>query len=692
MTAANERPAAAGPERISVNMLIVHHVDRSTPNCNRVLRLAARGWRLFPVKSRDKQPLIRDWPHQATCDDLRLSDWLKEFPGCNWGLACGPDSKVFVLDVDGTPGHQRLEELERQGCQLPQTLRTRTGRPAGQHYFFQWPSNGTVLKNSAGKLGTGLDVRGDGGYIVIPPSIHPSGSAYAFIDEDIPIAPGPRWLLDMLTTTTQVDRPGQMTSGEVIPEGQRNQTLLSLAGSMRRRGMGRAAIEAALLAENKQRCVPPLNECEVGAIAGSVSRYEPAPAKAQAEGEGPRRPTLNDAALYGAVGQVVNAIYPHSEADKSALLLHFLAGYGSLIGRSAHCRVESTRHFTNIFFGCVGETAKGRKGTASNRVRDVLARIDAAWACERIQSGLSSGEGLIAAVAGAGDAAVDRRLCIVQPELANTLKVMGREGNTLSPVIREAWDSGSLRTLVKREPLHVEDAHVTIVGHITSDELRRYLNATEAGNGFANRFLWARSARSKCLPEGGRLSEQELNELADIVRPAVKFGRAAGLIVRDEAARELWATVYPELSEGQPGLLGAVTSRAEAQALRLSLIYALLDCSKEIRVPHLTAALALWDYCEKSARWIFGDALGDPVADAILSELHHAREAGRTRTQISALFGRHRAATGIEVALRFLRDKGLAHSENVGTDGRAAEVWFLTSVCETSELSERRVE
>ena len=341
--------------------------------------------------------------------------------------------------------------------------------------------------------------------------------------------------------------------------------------------------------------------------------------------EGPRIPTLNDAAVYGLAGKVVNTILPHSEADKAALLLHFLAGYGSVIGRKSYCQVESTRHYSNIFFACVGETAKGRKGTAWNRVRDILARIDPLWALERIQSGLSSGEGLIAAVADHDGAATDRRLFVVQAEFASTLKVMAREGNTL----REAWDSGSLRTLVKRDPLHVEDAHISIVAHITRDELRRCLTLTESANGFANRILWARSVRSQCLPEGGSLSDRELDALAVSLRPAVEFGRVARLLKRDDAARELWATVYPELSDGQPGLLGAVTSRAEAQVLRLSMLYALLDCSDEIRVPHLVAALALWDYCEKSARWIFGDALGDPVADAILSALRRALRAHR---------------------------------------------------------------
>ncbi|MGA7560970.1 MAG: DUF3987 domain-containing protein [Terriglobales bacterium] len=406
--------------------------------------------------------------------------------------------------------------------------------------------------------------------------------------------------------------------------------------------------------------------------------------------ESPYRPTLNDAAMYGFAGEVVNTILPHSEADRVALLLHFLACYGSVIGRSAHCQVESTYHYSNIFFGCVGETAKGRKGTAWNRIRDVLARIDDTWARERVQSGLSSGEGLIAAVADHHDTATDRRLFVLQAELASTLKVMAREGNTLSPLIREAWDSGSLHTLVKSDPLHVQDAHISIVGHITRDELRRYLSATESANGFANRFLWARCARSKCLPEGGSLNDRDLDSLAGLLRPAVAFGRAAGLVKRDDAARELWAEVYPDLSDGQPGLFGAVTSRAEAQVLRLSMLYALLECSDLIRLPHLVAALTLWDYCEQSARWIFGDALGDPVADAILSELRQAGEAGLTRSQISALFGRHRTATDIEIALQLLRKKGLARSETAETGGRAAEIWFIDSECEKSEISEKR--
>lgn len=155
-------------------------------------QLAARGWHLFPVEARGKKPLIADWPNQATSDEARLRFWHKRFSDCNWGVATGPESGIFVLDVDGDQGNNSLLNLERSGCALPQTLIAHTG--CGAHIYLQWPPNGTVIRNSAGKMAPGLDVRGVGGYAIVPPSIHSSGAAYKFVDENAPVAPAPNWL------------------------------------------------------------------------------------------------------------------------------------------------------------------------------------------------------------------------------------------------------------------------------------------------------------------------------------------------------------------------------------------------------------------------------------------------------------------------------------------------------------------
>ena len=122
-------------------------------------------------------------------------------------------------------------------------------------------------------------------------------------------------------------------------------------------------------------------------------------------------------------------------------------------------------------------------------------------------------------------------------------------------------------------------------------------------------------------------------------------------------AADEWASIYSALSAGQAGLLGAVTSRAEAQVARLALVYTLLDGQTEIGVPHLRAALAVWEYCEASAAFIFGDSLGDAVADDILRALQRAGSAGLTRTAIRDLLGRHQSADRIGASLALLLNK-----------------------------------
>jgi hypothetical protein len=146
-------------------------------------------------------------------------------------------------------------------------------------------------------------------------------------------------------------------------------------------------------------------------------------------------------------------------------------------------------------------------------------------------------------------------------------------------------------------------------------------------------------------------------------------------IARDAEARELWAAIYPELTADHPGMLGAITSRGEAQVTRLSLIYAVLDCSRAVTPAHLDAALALWEYAERSCRHIFGDALGDPVADDILRALRRSAEDGLTRTQIRDLFGRHKNSDRIDAALALLLGLGLGQMVKQETGGRPVELW-----------------
>ena len=187
-------------------------------------------------------------------------------------MATGPESGIFVLDIDGEEGQAAILSFQEDGKEFPRTLTTQTGN--GRHSFFEWPA-GLDLRNSASKLAPGLDIRAAGGYVVIPPSIHSSGSAYEFIDESAPIATAPAWLLQQLSKGDDPKANSPNVKG-VIGKGQRNARLASFAGAMRRGGLNEREIEAALQEANMRRCVPPLQRGEVAQIANSISRYSPA--------------------------------------------------------------------------------------------------------------------------------------------------------------------------------------------------------------------------------------------------------------------------------------------------------------------------------------------------------------------------------------------------------------------------------
>ncbi len=264
---------------------------------------------------------------------------------------------------------------------------------------------------------------------------------------------------------------------------------------------------------------------------------------------------------------------------------------------------------------------------------------------------------------------------MLEQEFAQVLKVLSREGNTLSPIVRQAWDGDTLQTMVRNNPLRASAAHIGIVGHITKDELLRYLTATELANGFFNRFLLIAVDRSKLLPFGSAIDPDQLAGIADAVRLALRFAGAHRPLAFDDAARERWIASYADLSAGLPGLAGAATARAEAHVVRLALIYALLDCSPSIRITHLEAGLAVWRYSTNSARWIFGDSLGDPTADEIWASAKE-RPAGLTRTEVSDMFSRNKKRREIERALIVLEDAGRLRRETRQPErGRTAEVW-----------------
>lgn len=260
------------------------------------LRYAARGWPVFPLHtwlgngcscghlscaSPGKHPRTRSGFHDATTDPAQIREWWDRWPNANIGVPMGKVSGVWALDVDvknGVDGRETLDGFLADHGPLPETLMQMSGG-GGIHHVFEY----TEPVRNRGAFAPGLDVRGDGGYIAVEPSNHESGANYAWDAESDPLdgvaaLPAPEWLLAKVRSA-QASSEAPAASGthtDRIPEGGRNNALASLAGTLRRQGVGQEAIEAALQAENVRRCDPPLPAEDVRTIAWSVSRYEPA--------------------------------------------------------------------------------------------------------------------------------------------------------------------------------------------------------------------------------------------------------------------------------------------------------------------------------------------------------------------------------------------------------------------------------
>jgi putative DNA primase/helicase len=253
--------------------------------------LGGRGIAVFPLFTIDdgacscgnpkcgspgKHPLTANGVLNATTDRGLILEWWATYPDANIGIATGDASGIVVLDIDAkSGGEETLTNLEQRNDMLPDTWAVETGG-GGLHFYFQMPN--VDVRNSAGAIGPGIDVRGNGGYVVAPPSLHVSGERYAWSERLHPRlipypAPVPHWLLVRMATRTAQRQVTVLPS--TIKEGERNTWMTSAAGAMRRNGFSGDAIYAAIAVENKRRCQPPLDDHEVRRIATSVERYPP---------------------------------------------------------------------------------------------------------------------------------------------------------------------------------------------------------------------------------------------------------------------------------------------------------------------------------------------------------------------------------------------------------------------------------
>ena len=328
---------------------MVAQIPAATPTTNLeyALYYASLGWKVFPAhtikdgqcscgkancSSPGKHPKTRYGLKEAVTNQPTISKWWGKTPDANIAIRTGKESGLIVLDVDiKTNGFDSLEALQNTFEKLPETLTAITGG-GGNHICFSYP--GVVIKNKI-NLVEGIDFRGDNGYIIAPPSLHKCGNWYSWVDLNTPLSNAPEWLIEL------VNRTGTDTNEDdasIIPEGTRNNSLVSIAGRKWNEGITKPALRTFLLEENQIKCKPPLSHDEVSKLVESVTSYKQGEKKF----------------LHTWKNQFRNSDLP----SFSKLVLHALSDHMDVSGRSCFPTQEQLCKETSVTRKTVGKHLK----------------------------------------------------------------------------------------------------------------------------------------------------------------------------------------------------------------------------------------------------------------------------------------------------------------------------------------------
>jgi hypothetical protein len=684
-----------------------------------------------------KHPWGKAAPHgekDATTDETTIRQWFK-MPAVNLGVSI---DGFVVLDFDQKHGGmETLAEWERKHGALPMTPTVKSGG-GGRHFWFRHPRISLIAKP-----GRGVDcLWGNGGGLIMPPSLHESGRRYEWlVPLEKPLAEMPPWLVEIVAEKqvqqarpsgyafdpmdSSVDAVPTFADLGMLPGGCRNDPVNGIIGSMLQAGYTPEQIledglrwaerqEPPYSAEDVRAKVrdfsakrkveledlqypknAPLHRGEASSsFAVSPVRSLPSTVPDVKATPTPIEP-IGGEHYYGLLGDFVLAVEPFTEADPNGILACLLAGVGNALGRSIHHRI-GRRHGTNLFILLTGATTD-RKGTCWDVAESLLSLAVPDWASGCIESGFGSGQGLVYRIRdaqGEDGGVPDKRLLVVEEEWAKPMRLLRSENSILSAMLREAFDGKPLAVMNKGENRYgCREPHVSVIGMITPEELLEVLKGrSEMHNGFLNRFLLVGVERTRYLPCGADYLKV-CREYADRLREAVE--RAAmrePLCVAEEAAG-FWGVEYRRLEQGRPGNYGKATARLSVHALKVAMLYAVLDDDKAIRVPHLRAALSLIAHADRTAFELFGRtatvALGEEPPHARLLGLARSRPDGINKTDAFRLFSNKRKAAEIDADFALLTENGFGRWKGARwfaaeeSDMGGGVVQGIKAVCET---------
>jgi len=634
------------------------------------LAYAELGYAVFPCVSGGKTPLSEHGFQDATTDIDQIVTWWTQWPMANIGV---PTRGLLVVDIDGPSNPWLAGEPEKMLdlARAPMSLTPRGGR----HYIFRQPAD-RQWRSSTGKLAPMVDTRADGGYIVVPPSILAGELVYCWAEGmslDAPpdrLSEPPGWLVEMLDHLTKPSQPSPDTTiGNAVPSGQRNSTLASLAGTMRRAGMGETEILAAIRATNSQRCNPPLPDVEVEQIAASIARYAPdeisvalienhwqqifeEPSEHAEAADGPADPGRFPSHLLevpGFISQVVSHTVATAFRPQPVLALGAaIALQATLAGRKVRDEFNTR---TNIY--CLGTC---QSGGGKDRAREVNKEILYQAGLEKLvgPEGLASHAGLVSAVE------IQSAILFQLDEIGRLLKTLGDASRSphlyhIVTVLMKLYTSsasvylGDAYADTKRNKA-IDQPCVSIYGTSVPKSLYDGLCYESVTDGFLSRMLVVEGEagvakqRPKVMP-----IPQSILDVAKWwgdFRPggnlAKEHPEPAVVLASDEATAMFDALDAKADAEcerlGEP--LGTLWTRTVEKARKLALVYA---CSANHQSPAIDVDAAHWacelaEYLTRRMIYLAHQWVAEGPFDAkrkrMLRIVEAAGPAGLTRSQL----------------------------------------------------------
>jgi hypothetical protein len=390
-------------------------------------------------------------------------------------------------------------------------------------------------------------------------------------------------------------------------------------------------------------------------------------------------PASDPGMFRGVLGQIAEAADPGTEADKVGVYASLLSAASALIGNDPHVRIGNTRHPLLVWTLLIGRTSTGRKGEATGTALRVV-RKAVTEVREIEESGLSSGEGLIERIRDTMDAedgggTMDKRLLVIETEMAMVMAACAREGTKLPGILRQAWEGDRL-SILNRVKTVASYSHIAIIGHITPREFRGRLRESDLAGGTWNRYLPLYVERRKLLPLPAGLDEQELATLTKEFGEAIHRAQGCSLITLTPEAASLWRDqLYREFTDFDEDTAAAdFVQRAAPYCRRLAALHAALDGRGKADAEDLAAAAHLIRYSIASARYVLDPAPRDVNLDKLRRAVDEAGMAGLSREEAVKLFSGHLTKSDMDELISRLTADGSYAAESLPTGGRPKTV------------------